>query len=178
MSDHPVQLLCHPAHPAAGVDSLAVRVTRQGDGLHLRYDLAGELAQLRIPSGHGGARRDELWKHTCFEAFIGAEGTDEYVEFNFAPNGDWAAYRFSGYRQNAGHLDCSAPAIGAVIDGDRLIVSVLIPAPPADLTEGRPSLGLSAVVEEKDGHLSYWALHHPSNKPDFHHIETFKFNLD
>ena len=178
MSDHQVQLVCHPAHPTTRVDGLAVQVTRLGAGVQLRYDLTGNLAQLEIPAARGAERRDELWKHTCFEAFIGAENTDAYVEFNFAPNGDWAAYRFSGYREKAGHLDCSAPAIGMVIDGDRLIISVLIPAPPPDLTEGRLRLGLSAVVEEKDGRRSYWALHHPSNKPDFHHNETFKLSLD
>jgi hypothetical protein len=29
-------------------------------------------------------------------------------------------------------------------------------------------LGLSAVLEEKDGTKTYWALAHPSEKPDFH----------
>ena len=30
-------------------------------------------------------------------------------------------------------------------------------------------LGLTAVIEAQDGHLSYWALHHPAAQPDFHH---------
>jgi hypothetical protein len=28
--------------------------------------------------------------------------------------------------------------------------------------------GLSAVIEEEGGNLSYWAIAHPEGKPDFH----------
>ena len=47
------------------------------------------------------------------------------------------------------------------------------------LPQGRPlRLGLSAVVEDVDGILSYWALRHPSGKPDFHHTDAFALQLD
>jgi len=29
------------------------------------------------------------------------------------------------------------------------------------------------VIEETSGRLSYWALAHPSGKPDFHHADCF-----
>jgi hypothetical protein len=39
-------------------------------------------------------------------------------------------------------------------------------------------LGLSAVLEEKDGTKSYWALAHPpGDKPDFHHPDCFAARL-
>ncbi len=38
-------------------------------------------------------------------------------------------------------------------------------------------LGLSAVLEMKDGSLSYWALAHPPGKPDFHHPDSFALTL-
>ncbi len=38
-------------------------------------------------------------------------------------------------------------------------------------------LALSAVIEETDGRLSYWALAHPAAKPDFHHAEAFVLSL-
>ena len=31
------------------------------------------------------------------------------------------------------------------------------------------SIGLSAIIEEEDGTISYWALAHPPGRPDFHH---------
>ena len=38
-------------------------------------------------------------------------------------------------------------------------------------------LGLSAVIEEKDGGTSWWALAHPPGKPDFHHDDCFAARL-
>ena len=34
-------------------------------------------------------------------------------------------------------------------------------------------LGLSAVIEDANGDISYWALAHPPGKPDFHHADGF-----
>ena len=39
-------------------------------------------------------------------------------------------------------------------------------------------VGLSAVIEEQGGVLSYWALRHPPGKPDFHHRDSFAMELD
>ena len=33
-------------------------------------------------------------------------------------------------------------------------------------------IGLSAVIERLDGSLSYWSLHHPPGRPDFHHHDA------
>ena len=38
-------------------------------------------------------------------------------------------------------------------------------------------IGLCAVIERWDGAISYWALAHPSDKPDFHHPESFALEL-
>jgi hypothetical protein len=38
-------------------------------------------------------------------------------------------------------------------------------------------LGLSVVLEEKNGAKSYWALAHPPGKPDFHHEDCFAHEL-
>ena len=39
-------------------------------------------------------------------------------------------------------------------------------------------LGLSAILEEKDGTKSYWALSHPGgDKPDFHDPVCFAARL-
>ncbi len=36
---------------------------------------------------------------------------------------------------------------------------------------------LTAVLEEKDGAKSYWALAHAPDKPDFHHPDCFVAKL-
>ena len=39
------------------------------------------------------------------------------------------------------------------------------------------SAGLSAVIEDARGGLSYWALTHGANQPDFHDPATFVLRL-
>jgi hypothetical protein len=38
-------------------------------------------------------------------------------------------------------------------------------------------LGLSALIEDKSGGTSYWALAHPPGKPDFHHADSFAYEF-
>jgi hypothetical protein len=47
-----------------------------------------------VPAAVAAARTDELWRHTCFEAFVRTSPAPAYYEFNFAPSTQWAAYRF------------------------------------------------------------------------------------
>jgi hypothetical protein len=38
-------------------------------------------------------------------------------------------------------------------------------------------LAASSVIEDSQGHITYWALVHPSGKPDFHHRDGFALVL-
>ena len=38
-------------------------------------------------------------------------------------------------------------------------------------------LSICAVIEEIDDRLSYWALTHPAERPDFHHPEGFVLQI-
>lgn len=117
------------------------------------------------------ARTDGLWKTTCFELFVKPEESDGYYEFNFSPSGAWAAYAFEGYRAGMRDLDIDPPEIRRL--DCRIVVTVDLSPIPA----GRWRVGLSAVIEERDGLKSYWALVHPSGKPDFHHDDCFALEL-
>jgi hypothetical protein len=107
---------------------------------------------------------------------MGGEGP-EYREFNFSPSGEWAVYDFRGYR-NGGVLENElAPGIIVHKTIDRLELGAEIGQ--AFLLHGRPlRLGLSAIVEDAGGILSYWALRHPPGKPDFHHADAFAVQLE
>lgn len=48
---------------------------------------------------------------------------------------------------------------------------------PAFAGEGPWLASLSAVIEEAHGRKSYWALAHGSDKPDFHHPDSFVLEL-
>ena len=139
------------------------------------FGIGAPLARFAIPQSEEPGRKDELWRTTCFEAFLRADGEEGYREWNFAPSEDWAAYDFSGYRDGMSEAEVEhAPyirlednltwwALGATIavDADRSW-----------------HLGVSAVLEEADGTRSYWALAHPDpEKPDFHLADCFTAKL-
>lgn len=126
-----------------------------------------------IPQGEPG-RADNLWQTTCFEAFLREQGEDAYREWNFAPSGQWAAYDFTCQREGRTDAEVAAPYVRME---DNLTWWALGATIAADAgTEWQ--LGLSAVLEEKDGTKSYWALAHPDgDKPDFHDAVCFAARL-
>jgi len=148
-------------------------------GLRLRYVVSGRIDGVRVPSPASPTRVDELWKHTCFEAFVKGLG-DAYCEFNFSPSTQWAAYAFGGYRTDMRIAEeVSAATTAMESDAARLEVQVSLALDglkmlPADVDW---RLGLSAVIEETNGRKSYWALAHPPGKPDFHHSDCFVLTL-
>lgn len=159
-----MQLVSHPRHPPRAVSGVAVQCERDGDALRLRFAVAGE-ADLRWVEGRG--RTDELWRRTCFEAFVTGVGP-EYREFNFAPSGAWAAYGFDGYRSGVRDVD-AAPSLAW--DGAILTAGVVVDLP------GDWRVNLTAVIEEADGTKSYWALAHSDGPPDFHDPACFVLEL-
>lgn len=178
------RLLAHPSSPPpAGVRALHVRVQRSSGALSLCFFLHAEPGAVRLPPPERPQATDGLWQHTCFEAFVGSEADRSYREFNFAPSHRWAAYRFSDYRVRAPDAMLSAhdpvPRIatrtGRSGSGALFVLRAQIPGsalPPAASLDAL-QLGLSAVLEASDGSLSWWALRHPCERPDFHHRGGF-----
>jgi hypothetical protein len=134
------------------------------------------MSEIRLPTVMENTRSDELWLHTCFEAFVGSSSGEAYYEFNFAPSTQWAAYRFDGYRRGmcAAH-EISAPIIEVRSNSDSYTLQASLELDRlSDLTrEASWRLGLSALIEDRSGRKSYWALAHPPGKPDFHHMDCF-----
>ena len=58
------------------------------------------LKNLKASTGRESSkeRQDNLWKHTCFEAFFARPDSEQYWELNVAPSGHWNLYQFDGYR--------------------------------------------------------------------------------
>ena len=150
------------------------------DRLALSYLVTGELSDIRMPPVTASERRDELWRHTCFEAFVRAASGAGYYEFNFAPSTQWAAYRFSSYRSGmCVAAEISAPSIETRSSPDRYTLQVSL---ELDRLSELPRdalwrLGLSALIEDTSGRMSYWALAHPPGAPDFHHTDGFVYQL-
>lgn len=171
---HTVTLIPHPQSPPRGIDGVDVRWFENRDGvLVLRWLIKGADA-LAVPAFAGKGRGVDLWQTTCGELFLRDRHGDGYREFNFSPSQRWAAYRFSGYREGMAEADLPAPEVA----GDRgQYLFVLTATFDAGVLAGSDVAGLSAVIEEKDGTKSYWAIAHPSGKPDFHDPACFAFPL-
>ena len=174
-------LHCHPDTPSTSVTSVN-SLLRWGRGgvLTITYVLNGSVEHLRIPPYRSNLRVDGLWEHTCFEAFIGVKDDAEYYEFNFSPSGEWAAYGFRDYRDGKPiNVDGHEPKITVQRDAEKLELSAVIHVDclPGFGPDVYLWLGLSAVIEDLHGSLSYWALKHPSGKPDFHHADGFALEV-
>jgi len=176
-----VTLTHHTEGPVAAVRSIKTDINTTSDGdLHLHYMLEGELDQLAIPARTHSAHADNLWRHTCFEAFITGNISPVYFEFNFSPSTQWAAYGFTRYRKGMAPLRYGASTLIEMrYSNDRLELDARIPHMVLKTLPGSGGLrlALAAVIEEKSGLLSYWALTHPPGSPDFHHSDSFALHL-
>jgi hypothetical protein len=169
-----VELVPHPATPSAAARSIVVHLKRGAESLAARYVLQADLARVRVPKPGRAQRAGALWRHTCFEMFVAPGGSAAYQEFNFSPSCEWAAYGFTGYREGGVPLGCPVPSIAVRTTASALELDAAI----ACAVRGPVNLGLSAVVEEEDGRLSYWALRHGAARPDFHAAAAFALELD
>jgi hypothetical protein len=147
------------------------------DGLALEYRIEGDIDELSIPQPGIPRRADGLWQNTCFEAFIKGLG-EGYGEFNFAPSAAWAAYRFTAYRQGMAALEDMEPVkIATSRDAHRFDLEARVNLGALPIAGSGLLLGLSAVIKDRHGGISYWAIAHAEGRPDFHHPDSFAFEL-
>jgi hypothetical protein len=171
----------HPRSPRDAVQFLRASLDRDAARgiLRFRYRVEGTIDCLRLPMPEVARRRDGLWHHTCFEAFLQPDASQAYYEFNFAPSGDWAAYRFGGRRSDRSLPDLPAPSIEIQREPEHceLTATVSLAALPELAGSVQVRAGVTAVIEDGDGALSYWALAHAGDEPDFHDPATFTLRL-
>lgn len=157
--------------PTAGAVKVSLVCLPQYWQLEYQLDAGGGRLEYGLRrSSKPGDRVDELWRETCCELFVAGADT-RYLEFNFSPSGHWAAYVFDAYREGMRpHVwEGEAPQIVFTPQLTRLQLRL----PTAALPNETPvSIALSVVLLV-DGQHSYWALHHPADKPDFHHRGSF-----
>lgn len=174
--------MCHPATPTTAVRRIDVGVGLLHDGaLRLRYFLDGEIERIALPPRGIARRAERLWQHTCFEAFVARRDARAYCELNFSPSEEWSAFGFSAYREGMSQILLQRdPSIAVSVSEDRLALEAVVGPEILLALPGASSLrlALSAVVEETDGRLSYWALAHPAERPDFHHRDGFVLPLE
>lgn len=130
------------------------------------------------------SRRNELWKHTCFEAFLKLPQTTHYFEINQNQSKDWNVYEFSEYRtgmQESKHLmlmqlstQKSEPQHKTKIISEYQWSQNFLSQNNFETLQ----VGLCAVIESVHQTIDYYGITH-SNKdqPDFHHFNSYKYTL-
>lgn len=181
------QLLAHPAGaaPAARAAKAFVAAAPSADGgVVLDYRLELPAAAAIVVAARGDVLPAErLWAYTCFEVFIARARQPGYVEYNFSPSGQWAAWEFSAYRQRRAAPTPPAPALDWQPPASRELPTALclrarLPAAALPAGDGELEIGLAAVLLGADGETSFLALAHPGASPDFHARAGFCLRLD
>jgi hypothetical protein len=173
---HRMDLVRHPSTSAEMMVAIEVLVRRAAAELRMTFRVVADISRIVVNPPRDGT---ELWRHTCFEAFVAMEGRQAYHEFNFAPSGEWTMYALRSYRQGSVVTnDAMRPDIAMRSTNDRLELDAVVHLDALSDVHASAVLrvGLSAIIESREG-LSYWALRHPGAKPDFHNAEGFALRL-
>jgi len=164
---------------------VSVATSLRGEGLELTYSVSGDRGSIKwpdfeAPSQSAGQRRDNLWHSTCFEFFLASREGPDYLEYNFAPNGDWAVFQFSTYRGVPSKPPVKPPC---VLRSDAAVgiftVAIDFKGLASLLHEDTRYLFAMTVILQEPAGQSFWAHRHRVDKPDFHDkalFETFELN--
>ena len=181
MSAIRAELKPHPGSHCPAIRQFVIEVDPAAlpASLVILFRIAGDIGRLRLPPPGFARRADGLWQHSCFEAFLRAGPVASYYEFNLAPSGDWAAYRFGKRRSERSLPEIPAPRLERrdFPDGYELSAKIPVAALPELARAIEIEAGIAAVIEADDGTLSHWALAHGGATPDFHDPASFTLKV-
>jgi hypothetical protein len=169
-------LWSHPAFGNHGFRCIDVELERPSQSLvRVRYMVPVGSSAIVVPPPAEPLRTNGLWESTCFELFLRREGEDGYLELNFSPSGEWAAYAFRGYREGMVQAAMPGPPqIRTSVTPDRLEVEVAV-SPWLD--EGPYAMNIAAILQSRTGDRTFWASDHAGDAPDFHQPGCFREQL-
>jgi hypothetical protein len=178
MSNIPGQAFSLIPFPAPTIPEITItgNISRQNNLLALHYSLAGNLADIFLPSpAMPASRKDELWKTTCFEFFLGIKEQPQYWEFNISPSGDWNAYHMDAYRRVGFREEMSIQRLQleAREEAGRFTLVTSVDLKPILRADQLLEVSITAVIQSREGNETYWALLHPASYADFHLRESF-----
>jgi hypothetical protein len=169
--------------PARNIPHITIkgRISRQSNILTLHYSMVGNMDEIFLPSlSVHPIRKDELWKTTCFEFFLAIKDQPQYWEFNMSPTGDWNVYRMEAFRQVGFREEAAIQQLPLEIKKNTADFVLDAVVDLNSIIQGEQSLeiGVTAVIQTKDGNQTFWALNHPAPQADFHLRESFVLTLE
>jgi hypothetical protein len=179
MSEESFSLICFPAAQTPDI-SITGSVSLQKNIVQLHYSLTGSIESILLPSAsvHPG-RKDDLWKHTCFEFFLAIKGHPHYWEFNMSPSGDWNVYHMDDYRRIGFREETSIQRLLFEFQKEASGLTLEAWADLNPLLQPNQILefGIATVIQTVDRAETFWALAHPAPVADFHLRESFILEL-
>ena len=163
---------------AQGVADITIKgqVARQSNTFYIRYVLAGDLGAVALQSLNiNPARKDELWRTTCFEFLLAIKNKTQYWEFNISPSGNWNVYLMDAYRQVGMREEVRIKRLPFEVqkEANSISLELAITLNPIIASEKPIEVGVASVIETLNGQETYWALVHPHPEADFHVREGF-----
>ena len=174
MSSHSYSLHAFEETPSTSPFALKGLIETSASELRIKSDLIGPLEELVIPpQSKDPQRRSNLWENTCLEVFISAAKSHRYWEWNFSPSLDWNMFQFKDYRNKDSELLSGwQHQASRLISGKQMQLNIQIDIPET-LRDTPLHIGVSFVLHHKQNGLTYWALQHLSQQPDFHNRGKF-----
>jgi hypothetical protein len=152
------------------------RILRQNNLLTIHYALAGKIEDIFLPSPSvNPSRKDDLWKTTCLEFFLAVKNLPQYWEFNISPSRDWNVYYMDAYRRIGFRQEASIQWFDSEMQKSTnvFLLNAAVDLNPIIQVEQMLEVGVTAVIQTKEGSETYWALTHPAPEADFHLRQSF-----
>jgi len=173
---HPFNQSNTPSPPL----SVKGAISLQDNKINVLFRMLGEINNIFFPKlTQRPSRKDELWNTTCCELFVAKSGQPGYWEYNLSPSHDWAIFKFSNYRTaKTDDLSITEIDINTKIDKNSEFELNTILKLPGALIGQNLEIGVSSVIQNTLGEISYYALSHPVEKPDFHDRNCFTIHIN
>jgi hypothetical protein len=155
-----------------------VELNQNHDSVFLSFRIKDGLSFIDLGSSTPNKERViKLWEKTCFEFFL-KNSADEYVEFNFSPCFEWNCFYFKKTGDPLAEWEkMNRPETQILLSIDHFFLMVELKKelfPPGFFNQNTElSVGITSVLKNKSGQLSYWALAHSDTRPNFHDFRSF-----
>jgi hypothetical protein len=164
---------------------ISVDLNQTDHALYISYKLTGDLSQIDIGNGTPNHQRQmKLWEKTCFELFLKHAEHEDYLEFNFSPLFEWNSFYFPHKGAPLKEFEAVEKIKIDILrssDVFQLIAEIESQNLPRHFqkasSEGKLLAGITTVLKEKNLRMSYWALAHKDQKPNFHHFDSFIYKF-
>lgn len=163
-----------------GIESVGVELRTRPSSWLLRYEVMGDLTNLFVPTERG---TEPLWARTCFELFMRSPETPWYWEWNFCPSGAWNFFAMRAPRRHEQPFCAGNAGIEGLHwvrpDERTACLFVKLSPPPSPLAETlwyspeKLHVSPTVILKPTAGANTYWALKHPTDKPDFHRADLY-----